>query len=212
MQRIITFGCSMTYGHGLPDCHVPPNNPGSSPSQQGWPNILSKYYNIALDNRSVCGNSNLAILHDVLKYKFLKGDIAVIMWSFTGRDLIFDKKNLFGKQKTIPVGIWQDTELANHWKAVHTDADVATRSWFYIHHATLFLKSVNVPVYNVPADYRFFKKYKPKFLNLEYHNIGKYATVPVDYALDNRHPGLKTQKLIADKIKKIINSDLKILK
>jgi hypothetical protein len=212
MQRIITFGCSITYGHGLSDCYIPPNDPGPAPSQQGWPNMLSEYYNVILDNQSAFGNSNLAILNDILKYEFLKGDVAIIMWSFTGRDLIFDKKNLFGEQKTIPVGIWQDNELANHWKFVHSDADIATRSWFYIHHATLFLKSINIPVYNILSDYRVFKKYKPKFLNLKYYDIGKYATVPIDHALDNRHPGPKTQKLIADKIKKIINSDLKILK
>jgi hypothetical protein len=206
MQRIITFGCSVTYGHGLNDCYVSPDLPGAVPSQQGWPSILAEYYGVSLDNQSVCGNSNLAILHDILKYKFLKHDVAIIMWSFTGRDLIFGEKNLFGKQGSIPVGTWQKTELATHWQATHSEADVATRSWLYIHHASLFLKSIGVSVFNVLADYPTLKKYKPKFLNLEFCHTGKYASSPIDYALDNKHPGPRTHIIMADTIKKVINA------
>jgi hypothetical protein len=178
--------------------------PKNKPSKQGWPNMLANYLNVPLVNQSKCGNSNLAILYDILTYKFSAGDTVVVMWSFNGRDLIFGEKNLLGIQKNIPVGIWQDTELANTWKATHSEADVATRAWFYIHHATLFLNSINVPIYNVFANYRELKKYKPTFFKLPVHNIGIHSSSPIDLALDNRHPGLKTHKLIADRIQEII--------
>jgi lysophospholipase L1-like esterase len=204
MQKLITFGCSITYGHGLPDCHVEPNHAGDKPSKQAWPNLLADYLSVLLKNQSKCGNSNLAILYDILTYKFSKGDIVVVMWSFNGRDLIFGEKNLLGIQKNIPVGVWQDTPLANTWKATHSEADVATRAWLYIHHATLFLNSINIPVYNVFANYQELKKYKPKFFKLPFYDIRIQSSSPIDLALDNRHPGIKTHKLIADRIQKII--------
>jgi hypothetical protein len=170
------------------------------PSQQGWPSILAEYYGVSLDNQSVCGNSNLAILHDILKYKFLKHDVAIIMWSFTGRDLIFGEKNLFGKQGSIPVGTWQKTELATHWQATHSEADVATRSWLYIHHAQLYLTSLGIDFYFLHVDNDLkFKNLKPEWaqdVKLLDTYIGKYAaTAPK--AADNRHPGEHAHALTA---------------
>lgn len=205
MQRLVTFGCSVTYGHGLPDCHIPHNIPGMLPSLYAWPKLIADHFKIPVSNQGVCGNSNLAILQDILKFKFLKDDIVVIMWSFVGRDLIFGKKSFFVNQEQIPVGIWQDTELAKSWIATHSNADIATRTWFYIHHATCYFKLLGVPVYNVFAGYRELKKYKPKYLNLEFYNTKTQAMTPIDRALDNLHPGIKTHEAIAKEIIDIIN-------
>jgi hypothetical protein len=207
MQRLITFGCSMTYGHGLPDCHIEPNFPGPVPSKLAWPSLVANQANVQLSNQGKCGASNLEILYNILKYKFSEGDVVIVMWSFVGRDLIFGKKGLLGKQQLISVGFWQTTELANNWNAVHSDADIATKTWLYVHHATLFLKSKNIPVYNVFANYKSVKRYKPKFLNLDYHKLKFKSWAPFDFALDNLHPGVKTHKLIADEITEILNGN-----
>lgn len=205
MQRLVTFGCSVTYGHGLPDCHVPPNDPGPLPSAYAWPNLVASYFNIPVSNQGVCGNSNLAILQDILKFKFAKDDIVVVMWSFVGRDLIFGRKGFVGNQELIPVGTWQETELAKNWMLTHSHEDIATRTWFYMHHALCYLKMIGVPVYNVFAGYNELKRYKPKFLNLEFYKIKTQAMTPIDRALDNMHPGIRTHEAIAKELIGIIN-------
>ena len=38
MSRLVVFGCSHTYGHGLRDCYDPlTGHPGPQPSLQAWP-------------------------------------------------------------------------------------------------------------------------------------------------------------------------------
>lgn len=204
MQRIVTFGCSITYGHGLSDCHIEPDDPGPVHSKQAWPSVLSKLLNVPVTNQSECGISNLEILYKILSFDYVEGDCVVVMWTYTGRDLIFGDKNLFGKQKNTRVGVWQHTEFSNKWMDVHSMADTATRAWFYIHHATLFLESKGITVYNVFADYGELKRYKPKAIDVRVNDIGIRASDSIDKALDNRHPGPKTHMKIANKIGKII--------
>lgn len=204
MQRLVTFGCSVTYGHGLSDCYIPPKDPGLIPSKFAWPNLVAQSLNVPLLNNGVCGNSNLAILHDILNFQFEFGDVVVVMWTLTSRDLIFGKKNFLGKQQLIPVGFWQNTHLSNSWLETHSLADMATRSWLYLHHATLYLKSKNIPIHNVFAFYDEVKKYKPKFLDLDFYKIKTQAMRPIDLALDNLHPGIKTHQMIANDIIKIL--------
>lgn len=79
MSRLITFGCSYTYGQGLPDCENTVINTGikkfyvnsSAPSKQGWPSILSKRLDLELVNISAPGllsnNQTANLLYEVLK-------------------------------------------------------------------------------------------------------------------------------------------------
>jgi hypothetical protein len=207
IKRIVAFGCSLTYGHGLPDCHIPPDQPGNSPSKHAWPAVVADRLTAEVDNQSRCGSGNLEILYKLLSYKFQPGDIAVIMWSFTNRDLIFGNKNLFGQQTVTALGTWQDTDLANHWMLTHTHGDIATRSWLYMHHAVSYLTLKNIPVYNIPAHYNGLKYYKPKFLDVKVHRIKTNMSSPTYLALDNLHPGIKTHSAVADEIVEILKNE-----
>lgn len=183
---------------------MPPTDPGSTASQYAWPALLAKDLGIEVDNMSKCGASNLEILTSILNYKFQKGDIAIAMWSFKERDLIFGKRLLFGKQQMTQIGIWQDTETANKWFDVHTDEDLAVRSWFNVHHATCYLENKGILNYNTFVMLKDLKKHKPKFLNVPYYDIKMDLSKPADLALDNRHPGIQTQSMVAKRIKSIL--------
>lgn len=207
-QRLVAFGCSNTYGHGLPDCHIPPNEHGKLPSKQAWPSLLANDLNLELDNQGVPGASNLEILHNILHYDFKNDDLVVIMWSYVGRDMLFGKKNILGWQDIIKIGLWQDTELSHSWRKTHSKEDVATRSWYYLHHASLFLKSKGIKFYNVFSAKEELDKFKPKFIDNSIIYDTKIVTSrPRDLALDNIHPGPKTHRLIADRIRKFINEN-----
>lgn len=205
-NRLITFGCSVTYGHALPDCFIPPTDPGPYPSSLAWPSLLSKKLDLKVKNTARCGSSNLEILYKILNFKFSKLDLVVIMWSYPDRDIIFGEKKLFKEQIMKPVGQWQNSTLANHWKQAHSLEDLATRSWFYIHHANLYLDSLGVENYNFFVRYRLVKDYKPKYLNIS----GYFKTWPqIDYGLDGLHPGIKTHEYMAEKINTYIEDERK---
>ena len=189
----------MTYGHGLPDCFVPPCHDGPNPSQLAWPALVANKLNLLVDNQAKPGASNLEILNKILNYDFQKDDTVTVMWSFTDRDLIFGKKNIFGQQTNTPLGIWNQTDLSNHWAAVHSEADIGTRSWFYIHHADLFLKSKGLRSFNFYASQKHLKK--PKFIDVPVHKVETWK----DFGLDESHPGVKSHQAIAEKIYKIVS-------
>lgn len=201
-KRLITFGCSVTYGHGLPDCFILPNgDPGPTHSNLAWPALLADSLNRDLVNTSRCGASNLEILHNILNFNFLKTDLVVVMWSFPDRDLIFGQILPNNTQSMMPMANWLTTPIAVKWKYVHPASDLATRSWFYIHHASLYLESLQVQNYNTFTRYNILGEFRPNYLNVS----GYFKTWPlIDYALDGQHPGEKTQRFMAEEIKQYI--------
>ena len=61
-NKLITFGCSNTFGVGLPDCW--PNT--EFPSKLGWAQQLANGVSLPLTNLSRPGASNLGILNDII--------------------------------------------------------------------------------------------------------------------------------------------------
>ncbi len=207
MKRLVTFGCSYTYGHGLSDCYAPPDGAGKFPSSYSWPNVVANELGCPVSNNSVCGNSNFGILHDILNFNFLDGDVVVTMWTFVLRDILFGKKNLLGNQKITHIGDWDKQEIVKHWLIPETVPNMATRAWLNIHHANLYLKSKNIPFYNITCSWEELKKYKPSFIDIDFNKLKTdMHHEPVDLALDNKHPGTKTHKLVADEVLKIIKN------
>lgn len=195
-NRLITFGCSYTYGHGLPDCFVPPVNPGSKPSNMAWPSLIAGKIKLDLINFSKCGSSNLEILYNLLTFDFKNTDLIIVMWSFSDRDMLFQNS------EKISIGAWQDTNLVKRWALVHCKEDMAVRSWLYIHHASLYLKSKNLKFYNVFNNYHTLKNFQPDFIQLDSPPFD--MSEKLDYALDNIHPGPLTHKNLADNMLKEI--------
>jgi hypothetical protein len=198
-NRLVTFGCSFTFGHGLEDCFVPPNNPGFDPSQFAWPALLSRDLGIPLENLGKCGASNLEILYRILKFDLKDNDIVLTMWSFPDRDLIF-KEN-----QEISIGVWDKSSFVKQWARVHTKEDLAIRSWIYMHHASSYLKSRGIRHYNLFANYIYLKRFQPDFLNIDYLDYD--MSKKLDYALDGMHPGPKTHRELAERLKARIEDE-----
>ena len=193
-NRLITFGCSFTFGHGLEDCFNPPVYPGKEPSKFAWPSLLADDLNLSLINTSRCGSSNLEILCKILEFDFLENDLIIIMWSFPDRDLLFQN----GTSSTISA--WDDEKKL--WFKLHTIEDMGVRSWLYIHHAQTYLTQKNKKFYNIFANYQKLKDHKKDFLKVNYlpYDMSK----KVDHALDNSHPGPITHRILADRLKELI--------
>jgi hypothetical protein len=190
--KLITFGCSYTYGHGLPDCFISHDKPGNVPSKYSWAALLANRLDLPLENISKCGASNLEILHNILNHEFNRNDLIIIMWSMPDRDTIFDNGQL------VPIGAWNDDELTKHWALTHPTEDLAIKSWFYIHHANIYLRSKGVTFYNISAHYSLIKDFKPAFFEIDM--LPYDMSVLLDHALDGLHPGVNTHAQLANSI------------
>ena len=204
MSRVVAFGCSFTYGHGLEDCVASDGiGAGPIPSRFSWPSILADKMNLDCDNQAVCGLSNLGIVDKILNYSFNKDDMIIIMWTFFERDLLWLSKN---QKLDLTVGI--DTEILNAWAITHGIVDRRMRTWYNIHHVYSYLKSINANFYFLHVNQ------EPEFINLRpvwANNINFLPTKFRDFrhfplAADGKHPGTKSHSFIASHIYQHINS------
>lgn len=202
LNRLVAFGCSITYGAGLPD-YVDPGMPNFGPSKYAWPALVAKSLNLAVVNKSSLGASNLKILNEILNFDFNSDDTVVIMWSFYQRDM------LYYNDKIVEIGHWVENDIAKSYYEAHSDYDMAMKSAIHIHHADLFLKNKNIKALHLIKNANddtvlknLLKDKNLKWFDTTYHDmVNEY----IDLGSDNRHPGLKTHVLMS----KIILSKLK---
>jgi hypothetical protein len=206
MNRLITFGDSFTYGHGLVDCHIPPDLAGPNCSKISWPQLLGDKLGIEVINRAKPGHSNIEILRDVLRSTdILSTDIIIIGWTYTVRDYIF-KKNFLGKDISFKVSPWiGEKNFIKKWFSVHNDYDLSVRAGLYIHHAECFLKTKKVKQYHFCA-YREFFNTMPNFTAFPEHFISQNILPRIDKALDKSHPGPKSHEDAANSLYEILNA------
>jgi hypothetical protein len=208
MSRLITFGDSFTYGHGLVDCHIPENNyPGTTPSKFAWPQLLGDMLGIEVINRSKCGASNMQILKEILTFEnFLTTDVVIVGWTFNIRDCIFNK-SIFGVESELRVSAWhKDNKLVEKYFSVHNNHDLAVRTGIYIHHAESYLKTLAIKQFHFSAFQHQWYNKMPVFIKDPDHYISdSIINHKLDIALDNSHPGPLAHKEAAKKLYEIVN-------
>lgn len=84
LNRLITHGCSFTYGEELID-----------PKNQSWPAVLSRALNVELINLAKCAYSNDGIIHDIVTFDFKEGDLVIIGWTHTHRLMFVDNNGWY---------------------------------------------------------------------------------------------------------------------
>src|SRR6056297_1465073 len=80
MSRLITFGCSHTYGQGLSDCRVNTYEPGPTPSKFAWPQVLADKLNLECVNMSEPGTSPKRNWYSITNFDFNEDDIVIVKW------------------------------------------------------------------------------------------------------------------------------------
>lgn len=102
-NRLITFGDSFTFGHGLADCYISPIHPGRHPSKIGWVNKLAAKLNInEIYNYSSPGASNRLITHRIFNIdEFTEKDLVICQFTFYERDFYYNNEG-----GVINVGTW----------------------------------------------------------------------------------------------------------
>lgn len=219
LRTLWTFGCSHTYGHGLKDCCTKGNGASPIPSQLGYASILAKKLNVPLKNMSRPGIGNKHIFfrlqQEISKNRIRTNDIVLIQWSYVERNCIINSINtppqhhFFSSDKeddVLMLGPWINHKASKvHYKFLYNEADATWHTVNYINLAHAILKSngindtlhIRPPYGNV--DRTLFDLLGKKYLmdGIPICNPG-ITDMVVDKALDNNHPGPKTQQIFAD--------------
>ena len=209
MARLVSFGCSITYGHGLPDCFIPPLMQGPTPSEYAWPALVSNKLGLENINNSRCGSSNQRILNDLLSFNFKEDDTVVILWTYYRRSLLWETDTVCHDILPNPKITWNsvNTNLnqSEEYYRVHGDYDMFTQTLLSMSHANLFLSSRNIKIHNFYFDIMLNKSINMysylstaiKDCKLNYMNLLQFK---VDKALDESHPGILSHKRMSSNI------------
>lgn len=210
MSRLIAFGCSYTYGEGLPDCRDDSESE-STPSKFAWPQILSNKLNIECVNLAEAGCSNKYITDRVLETKFQKNDIVVFLWTHYARFCFFQddetvKRLLPSSTKNKKTNIKIKKYTIQYYKNFYTRKDSLKDSCLRINFIKNYLDGKKIKNYHSVFHNDDLNKTKMlhwnnvKFLDTEFQSI--------DLAGDYwKHPGIESQALFADDIYKELNNE-----
>jgi hypothetical protein len=200
-MRLIAFGCSITYGHGLQDCIKDQYHPGDYPSKYAWPQLLSDKLNLECINCSSPGASNKEIAYRIQNFKFDRNDLVFVLWSYLERFCIVEE------DKTItPLGPWFDEKKSKvYFKHLHNNYDSLIDFYTRANWAKLYLDKINIKNYHLTL---LFKKIAVMpnwnhvdFLPIDIERIrSKYPK-----AQDNAHPGHESHESISTEIFKAID-------
>lgn len=202
-SRLVAFGCSLTYGHGLPDCYSGSNKKesGVAPSKFAWPSLLADRLNLPCLNLSVSGASNKRICYTICNTDLRPGDLVFINWTFTDRSCIIKEHEIIdlnrqGK-RNITNGRYKkfsdphDRLVSSNLKAMLTRAFLENKSIKNFH------------MVSDPKDFLLNKENETFFLKStikEFQNVSK--------GLDNLHPGhishLKFSEKIYNEVKDVL--------
>ena len=201
-MRLITFGCSLTYGHGLKDCYIPKTGGYPNvPSRYAWPQILADRLGVPCFNRSRPGVSNKFILKSIQDFCFEKNDVVICLWTYSARYTIF-KKELPDEG----LGPWQDKEISKiYYKHIENDYDSLIDLYTRANWAKNYLDIKGIKNHHMLnlstelTDQFNWNRIKFLPLHMDLHRV-KYPK-----AEDNRHPNEEAHRDFAIKLEKLLN-------
>ena len=197
-MRLVTFGCSVTYGQYLPDTTWKKDKDITPPSKLAWPAILGKALNIPVYNNAIPGIGNYLITDQITNFKLEENDIVIVMWTYKDRyDIIYNKRyNNLRLRKTgyeklyETIGPWIESRKSTTvFRYLYNDVDALIRNQHYINYARLYLDTFNIKHFHTSC-------YTEDYKNVNDINVSKLRKI--DTALDDLHPGPKSHIAIAD--------------
>jgi hypothetical protein len=203
MARLITFGCSLTYGHGLEDCWTKSGHPTINPSKYAWPQLVADELEIECLNFSQPGASNKYILYTLQNFVFQKNDIVLCLWSHAERYTVL-KENDYRI-----IGPWINEKYVKmYYKHLYDDYDGLHDLYTRANWAKNYLDLLDIKNLHAVCS----EKYKSKlfdawnrvdFLSFYMHDIREEHP----RALDGSHPGPNAHKEYAKLMVDIIKEN-----
>lgn len=162
MSRLMCFGDSFTFGHGLPDTQDTFDDQGNCivvqhPSKYAWPSLLSQIRGQELVNAGSTGASNKEIWHMIMSTHFNTSDDVVIMWSHHHRTckiiewpsapqldkFVWEPRSeaKFWNETIKSYGNWMedDSAVMGYYQHYYEESDSELTSLLYMNHVELYL-------------------------------------------------------------------------
>jgi len=211
MNNLFSFGCSLTYGHGMEDNWDSESNQPFDffPSKKAWPFLLANMLNYNCVNLAQCGASNKEILYIIEQNidRISTDDLVVIKWSFPDRIGFIDNSKPYEDRN----GFYTHSQVGDNKKWLQWLEDFSTPednlwiSRIFIDYATLLLTQKNITQYHFYScedirdlDYKFAKIEKVD--GMDRHELMKFPASP--FCKD--HPGEEAQYFLANTKFKLI--------
>ena len=203
-KRLVSFGCSYTYGEGLEDCisDVPGERP-KFPSKYAWPNIVANNKKLNCCNLSSPGHSNKFIAEKIRRTNLSRNDVVVVLWTHFTRSCVFDIAPR--PERGFPAGQGMSEEQMGdlyYRRLISSNISYVTNKdekrwsekfyrYFYfsydtfledlesINHVYLYLKRLGIPSYHLLTDSVPFKLIEDddKFVNLPNWNVVNFKSI-----------------------------------
>jgi len=203
MNRLVTFGCSLTYGSALEN------------SIDSWPSQLASKWNLGLVNKGVAGSSTKRIWWDILNFKFEKTDTVVILWTHMDRWCVLkdDDNHIewdipgkihFYKDRK-PKSVLSTKTAEAYYKYLHDDFDMLTQYLCYINHAYTYLQDKVGSQYHVRASQQDITLpfNRVNFLPIDFQEIRENYPK----ATDDHHPGKEAYAEFVTQINNVVNKE-----
>ena len=206
-NRLVTFGCSLTYGQALDDRH-----------KESWPAQLGKLLNLPFINQGRAGASAKRIWWEILHFPFRHDDLVCIGWThkdrwciikqphgcssdddFTGdaNDHVvnFDLPEISKAKEYQQASGITDINLGREeiadvfYRHIHNDFDMTVNYFALVNHARYFLNEKKIKNYHLDmTSHSAMPTFnKVQFLPISFDNIRTKNAK----ANDNWHPGVK---------------------
>jgi hypothetical protein len=197
-RRLVAFGCSYAYGHGLSDCHERTGQPGPQPSKFSWPSLLATKLDRECINLSQCGLSNKAIWHRIVNTSFTPSDVVVIGWSYPERWCIIRSESDSGSVEDI--GPWIKGKIHRvFYTKLYNEVDMNVDFNLRISHAMMHLDNAGIENYHTliePNTVQPLSWNNTPILPVSLGAMKKRHKL----ALDRQHPGPDAHKEYADQL------------
>ena len=204
MHRIVAFGCSNTYGQGLPDCYVDngrgPSEAGDTCSKYAYPQVIANRLGYDCVNLGVPGGSNRIIWHNIINFDFQPNDLVIMYWTY------IDRYASITESRTVNLGMWSSMDpLCKAWQKYNAVArsvqDRLLESLVHIDHANKYIQSKNIKHMNMKTSRNDLKDTAPDWCTFKWdvkETEDLMVTQPL--ALDGLHMGSEAHQVIADRV------------
>lgn len=208
MGRLIAFGCSNTFGHGLSDCVMPNGHPPRTPSQLGWVATLGKMLQRKVVNQGIPGGSIKEAVWRFEQTEISKDDVVVILWPYYHRTCVTGytfEDNRKGNLMIAP-SIPSDLEKG-YYKDYFTDEDAFFTNSIFIKYVERTLEKIGAQYYGFVHDPDEIEEYNKRGANIcslwqgYYHHLGYELT-------ENLHLDVEGNTAFAEDIYAYMNTGI----
>lgn len=214
-MKLITYGCSFTYGQYLDQLE----NRGTTerPSSHAWPQLTANLLKRYCENYSMPGASNRYIWYQIIQKKFYPTDVVAVHWSFPDRTCVLNSTESTVRH----IGVWQNDKVARSWYEhfEHPKTNYSDRN-LYVRSADKHIRSYGARIVHmiIPERYSAERDEMDKIVTTEHCDILPlsllhYHDMPErirdDKAFDNRHPGKRIHTWLSVQLSRHIRDRLR---